>query len=161
MGQSTPGENIHNADQVLDLLLILLDVLVPAERFILAGESFGGYLIRGIARERRKDIRGMLFVCPLIKPGYRKGNVEPMEVFSYDVDDIESPYDMPALFLVGKNDTEVGYRDAFSLMDQYVDSTYVAISHTGHNMQIEAPDLFAANVTLWLENTQNVKKTFS
>lgn len=70
--------------------------------------------------------------------------------FSFDPDDLPSPCTIPTLIIAAKQDTEVGYKDQFDLMDIYTNSTYCAVDRAGHNLQIERPELFEGIVRSWL-----------
>ena len=70
--------------------------------------------------------------------------------FSFDVDDLSEPCDIPTLIIAAKQDTAVGYKDQFDLMEQYVNSTYCAVDRAGHNLQIEQPNIFEKVVESWL-----------
>lgn len=173
MGQSKASSRIKRSDDILDVILKFIDEIIPNQKFILAGESYGGYLSRALIQKRSKQILGVLLLCPLIYPGYRQGDVPPLTViekdsefldrlseteragfesmiivqnskvwerykrdildvmnndnyflnevldgaFSYDVDKLEEPFDKPSLILVGRQDTEVGYKDQFKLLE--------------------------------------------
>lgn len=71
--------------------------------------------------------------------------------FTYDVDDLPKPYTGPALFITGKQDTEVGYEDQFTLQKSYINGTYIAIACSGHNTQIEQPEIFSGVTKGWLD----------
>jgi pimeloyl-ACP methyl ester carboxylesterase len=60
---------ITSNDQVLDVVLEVLDRLVPAERLVLAGHSAGAYLARAVLHRRADDIDGLLQVVPVIDSG--------------------------------------------------------------------------------------------
>ena len=63
----TMGEPwITTNDQVLDIVLEVLDRIVPGKRLVLAGHSAGGYLARAILHRRADDIDGLLQVVPVI-----------------------------------------------------------------------------------------------
>ncbi len=72
--------------------------------------------------------------------------------FSYDVDDVEEPYEQPCLIITGKQDTEVGYKDQFDLMKNFSASTYCVLDRAGHNLQIEQPGMFGDIVKNWLSD---------
>lgn len=69
---------------------------------------------------------------------------------SFDPDDLRSPCSIPLLIIAAKQDTEVGYKDQFDLMNIYSDSTYCVIDKAGHNLQIEQPEMFESVVISWL-----------
>ena len=70
--------------------------------------------------------------------------------FSFDPDDLKEPCLIPCLIIAAKQDTEVGYKDQFDLMEKYINSTYCAVERAGHNLQIEQPEIFVNLVKNWL-----------
>lgn len=70
--------------------------------------------------------------------------------FSFEPDDLKEPCTLPCLIIAAKQDTEVGYKDQFDLMEKYTNATYCAIERAGHNLQIEQPEIFESLVTNWL-----------
>lgn len=74
--------------------------------------------------------------------------------FSFDVDDLITPFLKPCLIIVGKQDTEVGYRDQFELLEYYPNATYCVVNKAGHNLQMEQPEIFQSIVTSWLESNR-------
>ncbi|MHC8520751.1 alpha/beta fold hydrolase [Rossellomorea sp. H39__3] len=69
--------------------------------------------------------------------------------FSFEIG--QSVFAKPSLFLLGKQDATVGYRDALELEDKYPRGTFVVVDQAGHNLQIEQPGIFNALVEDWLE----------
>lgn len=59
---------VDSADATVRLVLGLMDVLAPGEPFAVVGESWGGYLARGVLAER-PDLLGLALVCPSVHPG--------------------------------------------------------------------------------------------
>lgn len=86
MGLSEASENIKNADNILEVILAFIDHIIPNRNFLIAGESFGGYLSRGIIKQRDAQVSGVILLCPLMYPGYRKGTVEPLTVMEKEED---------------------------------------------------------------------------
>lgn len=84
MGRSIPGEDIHDSRDILRVIYGLLDDIIPNQSFILMGESYGGLLSRGILYDKMPMVKGLLLLCPLIIPGYRKGTVVPYETIDSD-----------------------------------------------------------------------------
>ena len=70
--------------------------------------------------------------------------------FSFDPDDLKEPCTIPCLIIAAKQDTEVGYKDQFDLMEKYTNATYCAVERAGHNLQIEQPEIFGSLVRNWL-----------
>ena len=207
MGRSKASSRIKRSDDVLDVILAFIDEIIPTQKFVLTGESYGGYLSRALIQKRSWQILGLLLLCPLVYPGYRQGDIPPLQVierdhvfmesldkaekaffenmaivqtrrvwekykrdildvmendehflnevldgaFSYDIDQLEEPFGKPSLILVGRQDTEVGYRDQFKLLDNYPRASFVVLDKAGHNLQIEQEELFNSLVREWLE----------
>jgi pimeloyl-ACP methyl ester carboxylesterase len=65
----TPGPRwIDGSDRMLDVVLGFVDAVIPGERFLLAGESYGGYLARGVVAKRPEMLDGVLLICPAERP---------------------------------------------------------------------------------------------
>ncbi len=68
MGGSRAPARLASSDWVLETLLALIDAALPGRRFALMGESYGGYLVRGIVSKRAASVDGLLLLCPMIVP---------------------------------------------------------------------------------------------
>ncbi|MGG4456022.1 alpha/beta fold hydrolase [Brevibacillus porteri] len=62
-----------------------------------------------------------------------------------------APFHHPSLFVVGKQDHSVGYRDIWDIIEGYPRSSFAALDCAGHNLQIEQPLLFTELVNEWLD----------
>jgi pimeloyl-ACP methyl ester carboxylesterase len=63
----TPGHKwITHQDHMLDIVLDFIDVVVPGQRFVVAGESYGAYLARGVVHRRSEPMDGLLLTVPVI-----------------------------------------------------------------------------------------------
>lgn len=208
MGRSKASDSIKSSDDILEVILAFIDKVIPDQEFILVGESYGGYLARALVQKKHDLIKGVLLICPLVYPGYRKGEVPMMTVlekdvtlleslsdkersyfeyitivqnqkvwnsfkeniydalinqnseflnnvldgaFSYDVDRPQKAFNKPSLILVGRQDTEVGYKDQFGLLESYPRASFVVLDKAGHNLQIEQEELFIRLVAEWME----------
>lgn len=67
MGQTPAAKWIKNADNVLDILTEFINIIIPDENFLIAGESFGAYLSLGLIHNMKDKINGALLICPQIK----------------------------------------------------------------------------------------------
>ena len=65
MGRS-PALQEASADAVLEALLGFVDHQLKGD-FLLIGESYGGYLARGILAKRPQRVAGMLLLCPVVE----------------------------------------------------------------------------------------------
>ena len=63
----TPGlDRLASNDAMLDAVLAFIDAVIPGQRFVLAGLSYGGYLARGLIYRRAASIDGVLFCAPAV-----------------------------------------------------------------------------------------------
>lgn len=210
---NTPGRSwINGSDRMVEIILELVDQLLPNQNFLIAGESYGGYLARAILKKREPQVNGLLLICPVAYQGTRNlPDLKILEVdqefinslseeeqkyftgisivqnekiwksfkqdvlpalkiadynfleytlaqntsFKEDVDQIEKPYQQPALFLMGRQDNLVGYRDQWSLIENFPRASFVVLDKAGHNLQIEQDVLFQATVKEWLNRVQS------
>lgn len=63
----------------------------------------------------------------------------------------ELVFDKPTVFTLGRQDAVVGYKDAFSILDNYPRATFAVLDRAGHNLQIEQALLFESLMREWLE----------
>jgi pimeloyl-ACP methyl ester carboxylesterase len=216
MGKSIASKSIKNTDDMKREVEEFLCVILNKSQYLLAGESYGGYLARGLLIDHMNSIDGLLLLCPLVIPGYRKGRVAKKCIvekdqrfmnklsekdrnefdylsviqtkrmwahykkeidfsilpenegflekqlignFSYDINTIEMQYDKPTLILVGKQDTEVGYKDQYDLYNGLKRSTILILDKAGHNLQIERNCLFQASFLDWIERIETYSKS--
>ena len=64
MGKTKGVNWIHNADEMLDLILKFIQKVIPEQKFLIIGESYGAYLARGLIEKKGHDIYGAIFICP-------------------------------------------------------------------------------------------------
>jgi len=210
----TKGElRIDCSDKVLEVLLGFVDHVIPHQRFLVVGESYGGYLARALVLRRPELVDGMVLICPLIHPkqerrrlpsrkvivedptlmseidpsdsqefasvaviqsrenwerfrnevlaGLRIADITYLERLgkngyglSFDPDSGTEPYDKPVLMLVGRQDTSVGYEDAWNIIENYPRATFAALDSAGHNLQIEQSQIFNLLISEWLDRVE-------
>ena len=56
---------------------------------------------------------------------------------------------------MGRQDSIVGYRDAWEIIENYPRGSFVVLDKAGHNLQIEQEDLFNNLVLEWLDRVEN------
>ncbi|HNR15278.1 MAG TPA: alpha/beta hydrolase [Chitinophagaceae bacterium] len=71
MGQSPASESIKNVDDMLVVINEFIDSLIPNQHFLLAGQSFGGYIARGILKTKQEWVDGVCLIAPLVNPNKR------------------------------------------------------------------------------------------
>lgn len=80
MGNTPAREEIDSSDQVLELLEHFIDCHIPEGSFLVAGQSYGGYLARGLLRKYESRMAGMILLCPVIEPEKERRHVPMHEV---------------------------------------------------------------------------------
>ena len=217
MGGTRKESWIDCSDRVLEVVLAFVERILPNQNFLVVGQSYGGYLARGLIYKRRESVQGLLLICPLILATQedrslpaRKIIVEDRRLISelepsdanefgsmavvqsrgnwerfrdevlaglkaadtayleelrnkgygltVDVDSLSEPYDKPVLIVAGRQDTSVGYRDAWGLIENYPRATLAVLDSAGHNLQIEQAQLFDALVSEWLKRVEGEKR---
>jgi len=210
----TRGEPwITSNDDVLQVILDLIDRIIPGERFVIAGHSAGAYLARAVLARRGALLDGMLQVVPVVDPdetddmhpdavtidanasvvdqmeaelGHEKAaryaramvvqNTDIYDRFmallpgidrrdeaflgrlnqsvSFRVDPPPTPFMRPVLFVLGRQDSVVGYRTAVDLMDHYPRATVAVLDRAGHGLPWEQPAVFNALIRDWLDRIE-------
>ena len=70
----------------------------------------------------------------------------------------EMPFSKPTLILTGRQDSDVGYRDAWSLVPCYPRATFVALDRADHGLPVDETDLFEALVGDWLRRVEELRQ---
>jgi len=74
--------------------------------------------------------------------------------FSFDVDNLLTPFPAPALFVMGRQDHVVGYREAWAIIENYPRATFAVLDRAGHLLGVEQPQLWRALVDEWLDRVE-------
>jgi len=208
----TKGESwITSTDVVLDILIEFIDKIIPNENFLLAGESYGGYLSRGIIYRLGSRVDGVLLLCPAVVAPILRENLpehvvlkkdeellSELETFEADkfndiqvvqsrniweryrdeilsgikiVDrnfldklcedgwgfsfDLDEQFTKPAVMILGRQDSSVGYKDTWGILERYPRATFAVLDKAGHNLQIEQVELFNSLVNEWLTRVED------
>lgn len=77
MGKTPGPEWIVNSDQMLEIMLEFIERVIPDQHFVLAGQSYGGYLARGIVYHKPELVDGLLLICPMSIANPTKGTLPP------------------------------------------------------------------------------------
>jgi pimeloyl-ACP methyl ester carboxylesterase len=70
--------------------------------------------------------------------------------FSFDLAAAEKSFARPVLIIAGRQDTTVGYRDAWEILESYPRATFAVLDRADHVWPVESPALLAALVDDWL-----------
>jgi len=62
---NTPGAAwIKSSDDYLELVIRFIDQVFPAQKFVIAGYSYGAYLAQGVEQKKSADLQGLCLVAP-------------------------------------------------------------------------------------------------
>jgi pimeloyl-ACP methyl ester carboxylesterase len=214
MGKTKGEKWITNSDQILDVVLRFIEKVIPDQHFVLAGESYGGYLARAVAQRKHDLVDGLLLICPSIMQDrekrklpehtillqdsqflstlgksdladFKSGHVvltrqvwnryskevlpglkiadyeflkelEKNRAFSFDLEACAKTFDKPSLLFAGRQDSAVGYHDAWAIVDKYPRMTFVVLDKASHDLQIEQAKVFNSLVNEWLDRVEEL-----
>ncbi|MFX1510195.1 MAG: alpha/beta fold hydrolase [Promethearchaeota archaeon] len=74
--------------------------------------------------------------------------------FSFTLNPTSFRFDKPTLILVGRQDHWVGYRDAWTILENYPRATFAVLDQAGHALQLEQSKLFNSLVSEWLDRVE-------
>jgi pimeloyl-ACP methyl ester carboxylesterase len=209
MGRTPGSDAIAGSDDMLEVVLSFIDAVIPGQRFSVVGQSYGGYLARGVLARRATSIDGMALICPVaiaerakrdlpqrtvvakdetllaslsradadaftpnfvvenpstwqrfrdeLLPAIRGGDQPFLEkiarhyALSFDVDALSQPFPGPVLVLTGRQDSDVGYRDQWKMLDNYPRGTFAVLDRAGHGLAIEQRGVLAKLTEEWLD----------
>ena len=216
MGKTETNKQMYKAEEMYEVIKSVIRNLIGEEKYIIVGESYGGYLIRKLIKEEPEKIIGAMFLCPVVVANERERIIPEHEIiyneivdkiflesevyknfisvaafsnmeilkefqqniysgikigneeflskyyqngysFSEDIDDIEKPFRDPTLFVMGRQDHFVGYKDSLKILDNYSRATICVIDEAGHNVQIEKIKIIETLTLDWLERIDRNK----
>ncbi|HEY3274373.1 MAG TPA: alpha/beta hydrolase [Methanocella sp.] len=84
MGKTKAVDAIESSDQMLDAVIRFAEKVIPGDNFLVAGESYGGYLARGLVSRIPDRLAGLLLICPVIYADREKRTLPQRAVFARD-----------------------------------------------------------------------------
>lgn len=211
MGRTPGADWITRQDHVLDVVTGFLEAVIPGQRFVLAGASYGGYLALGLVHRLGAMVDGVALMVPAVERVRERRRLPPRQVlvedaafldgltpeeahvrsffvvqsrdaleayrayvgpgfeaadsafvdrlfqsrtFSFDVRDLGTPFPAPALVLAGRQDSLVGYQDAWALLEAFPRATFAVLDRAGHALGIEQRGLFRTLTGEWLDRVR-------
>ena len=76
-GRTPSVDRLSTHDAMLEAVLAFIDKLIPGQRFVLAGLSYGGYLARGVVYHRAASIDGLMLCVPQVKADPAEAQLPP------------------------------------------------------------------------------------
>jgi pimeloyl-ACP methyl ester carboxylesterase len=84
MGKTPGADWITSSDHILQLVRDCIDTLLPGQDFLLAGQSYGGYLAQGLALAWPERVAGLMLLCPVTVPAFPQRDLPPHQVMLRD-----------------------------------------------------------------------------
>lgn len=78
-------------------------------------------------------------------------------IYSFDLDALTRPFEKPTLILMGRQDTHVGYRDGWDILEQYPRATFAVLDCAGHALGVEQERLFQTLIHEWLDRVDEMQ----
>lgn len=221
MGRTPAPHWMSNADQMLEAILAFVNKVLEDDSFLVAGESYGGYLARAIVKSMPERLKGALLICPVILADRKRRELPMRQIFvrdepflagieqtewkkmfervlvvqdqqrwnrfgqdiipgmrtkdrafldqfqkygynlSFDVDQLEHPFDRPSLIFSGRQDTSVGYHDSLTLVENFSRGTFAILDRAGHGLEVEQETVFNCLVDEWLNRVEEDDRRLS
>ena len=76
-GRTPAVDRLATHDAMLNTMLAFIDKVIPGQRFVLAGLSYGGYLARGVIYHRAAWIDGLMLCAPQVKADPAQAQLPP------------------------------------------------------------------------------------
>ena len=82
------------------------------------------------------------------------GKLKEHDAFSFDIHKLPQPFAKPTLILTGRQDSNCGYVDAWSILENYPRATFVVLDRAGHGVEVEQEGLFRILASEWLDRVE-------
>ena len=84
MGQTVAPASVRRTDDVFAVVSAAVTQLVPEGRYAVCGESYGGYLARGLVAADPGRVSGLALVCPMVVAEHSERDVDEHVVLVRD-----------------------------------------------------------------------------
>jgi len=90
------------------------------------------------------------------RQGRNKSQIE-QRTYSSEFEAALHPFEKPTLILTGRQDTHVGYRDGWNILEKYPRATFAVLDRAGHALGVEQAGLFEAFLLEWLDRVEEAQ----
>jgi pimeloyl-ACP methyl ester carboxylesterase len=125
------------------------------EEDVLQTELMQNFPAELLERAAAKDYFGGEFVFNIADNDFFDRLKNQGYAFSFNVDELKEKFEKPSLFILGKQDSCVGHKDAWSKLDNYPRATFAVLDKAGHDLQLEQTELFNHLVNEWLDRVSS------
>jgi pimeloyl-ACP methyl ester carboxylesterase len=89
-GGTKSSKDLTNSDDILNTITEFVNNTIPHENFLVIGESYGGYLARGLVKKMQEKIDGVALICPVITANPTQINTPKHQILSEDTNYMNS-----------------------------------------------------------------------
>jgi len=90
MGRTPGRPEVDSSDRMLEVVEAFIERVIGNQPFLVCGESYGGYLARGLVYRRPEQVAGMLLLCPMLVAEHARRDLPEYTVLVRDDKFIES-----------------------------------------------------------------------
>jgi pimeloyl-ACP methyl ester carboxylesterase len=83
-GRTPSVDRLATHDAMLEAVLAFIDKVIPGQRFVLAGLSYGGLLARGVVYHKAASIDGLMLCAPQVKADPAQAQLPPRTIIVED-----------------------------------------------------------------------------
>ncbi|HML50971.1 MAG TPA: alpha/beta hydrolase [Propionicimonas sp.] len=136
MGRS-PAGSVASADDLLAALEEFIDAHIGIDRFLLVGESYGGYLARALVRSRPDQVAGLAMIAPVAEPRPDRRVLPALQVLRADpgvLDGLDTRLQESFTFLAAVHTAEVLHRFLDEVQPGLDAADQVALARIGERL---------------------------
>jgi putative sterol carrier protein len=116
------------------------------------GEEWMGYILVVQTRSMVDKLRALMEYWTPLDPDFAP--TLQGKSFSFDALTLPEPFLAPTLFVTGRQDHLAGYKDAWSILDNFPRGTFAVLDRAGHLLDLEQPVLQKALINEWLDRVE-------
>jgi pimeloyl-ACP methyl ester carboxylesterase/putative sterol carrier protein len=116
------------------------------------GEEWMGYILVVQTRAMADKLRALMAYWTPLDPAFTP--TLQGKSFSFDALTLPEPFLAPTLFVTGRQDHIAGYKDAWSILDNFPRGTFAVLDRAGHLLDFEQPVLQKALINEWLDRVE-------
>ena len=147
-----PWLNNHEDDKLPAPMTIYKDTDAISQLLLDDAEKLAGLAVI----QSQKVVDWYRDVVIKARQGMNKSQIED-RIFSFDLEAALYPFEKPTLILTGRQDTHVGYKDAWNILEKFPRATFAVLDRAGHALGVEQENLFRAMIHEWLDRVSEYR----
>ena len=106
------------------------------------------------SRDILEKIRRFKIPAVALADAAHQNKINETYEYSFNVDFPDKPFEKPTLFLLGRQDSVVGYCDALNVIEHFPRATFAILDKAGHSLSWEQQEIFFALANEWLQRVE-------